>query len=149
MPLRISVLNGPNLGRLGRRETALYGSTTAAQLAGLCREWGADLGCDVRFAQTDGEGELVRLIHAAADETDGAVLNAGAYTHTSVALRDALLAVTIPVVELHITSPASREPLRRRNLLSDVVTASVHGFGIEGYRLALAGLVHLLERPDS
>ena len=146
MPPRITVLNGPNLGRLGQREPEIYGDTTAAQLGGLCRDWGADLGCKVEYRQTDGEGELIGLIHTAGDEADGLVLNAGAYTHTSVAIRDAVQAVAIPVVELHISNPAAREPLRRTNLLTDVVTASLQGFGVEGYRLALAGLLALLGR---
>ena len=146
MPPRITVLNGPNLGRLGQREPVIYGDTTSAQLAGLCRDWGADLGCKVEYQQTDGEGELIGLIHTAGDEADGLVLNAGAYTHTSVAIRDAVQAVAIPVVEVHITNPAAREPLRRANLLTDVVAASLQGFGVEGYRLALAGLLALLGR---
>jgi 3-dehydroquinate dehydratase-2 len=147
MSPRVFVVGGPNLGRLGTREPEIYGSTTWAELAELCAGWAAASGLELEFLQTDGEGELVRMIHRAADEGVGLVLNAAAYTHTSVAVRDAVAAVAIPVVELHLSNPARREPFRRRNLLADVVTASVCGFGVEGYRLALSGLAALLARP--
>ena len=146
MTPRVFVLGGPNLGRLGRREPEVYGTTTWAELAELCAGWAAGLGLDLEFLQTDSEGELVGLIHRAADEGSGLVLNAAAYTHTSVAVRDAVAAAGIPVVELHLTNPAAREPFRRNNLLADVVTAGVCGFGVEGYRLALQGLAALLRR---
>ena len=141
---KIAVLNGPNLGRLGKREPALYGTLDHRQLADDCRAWGAENGHEVRVEQTDGEGDLVRLIHAAGDECAGIVLNAAAYTHTSVAVRDAILAVAVPVVEVHLSNPAARESFRRRNLLGDVVAGTVQGFGAPGYRLALAGLASLL-----
>lgn len=137
---RVHVLNGPNLSRLGRREPEIYGTTTLAELEALCRAWAAGLGLDLDFAQCEGEGELVALIHRAGDQADGAVLNAAAYTHTSVAVRDAVSSVAIPVVEVHLSNPASREPFRRQNLLEDVVCAGIRGFGVEGYRLALEGL---------
>jgi 3-dehydroquinate dehydratase-2 len=143
----VFVVGGPNLGRLGTREPEVYGRTTWPELATLCREWAAAAGLELEFLQTDGEGELVGMIHRAADEGAGLVLNAAAYTHTSVAVRDAVAAAGIPVVEVHISNPARREPFRRRNLLSDVVTASVCGFGVDGYRLALDGLAALLARP--
>ncbi len=94
--------------------------------------------------QCDGEGELVRAVHEAADTCRGVVINPAAYTHTSVALRDALLAAGVPVVEVHLTQPAAREPPRRRNLVHDVVDATVSGFGLHGYALALEGLARLL-----
>jgi len=144
---RVFVLGGPNLGRLGRREPQIYGSTTWEELGRMCAGWAGELGLDLTFLQTDGEGELVALIHRAADEADALVLNAAAYTHTSVAVRDAVAAAGIPVVELHLSNPAAREPLRRTNLLADVVTAAVCGFGVAGYRLALEGAAALLERP--
>lgn len=146
MKPRVFVLGGPNLGRLGRREPAIYGSTTWAELGSLCAGWADELGLDLEFLQADGEGELVGLIHRAGDEGRLLVLNAAAYTHTSVAVRDAVAALAIPVVELHISNPAAREPFRRTNLLADVVTASVCGFGITGYRLALQGAAALLDR---
>lgn len=146
MKPRVFVLGGPNLGRLGRREPEIYGSTSWQELGRLCAGWAADLGLDLEFLQTDGEGELVGLVHRAGDQGQALVLNAAAYTHTSVAVRDAVAAVGIPVVELHISNPSAREPFRRTNLLADVVTASVCGFGIEGYRLALQGVAALLKR---
>lgn len=146
MSLRVHILNGPNLSRLGRREPQVYGTTTLAGLAELCAGWARDLGCDLVFDQCEGEGQLVTWIHRAGDQADGLVLNAGAYTHTSVAVRDAVLSIPIPVVEVHLSNPAAREPFRRRNLLEDVVYAGVRGFGVEGYRLALEGLAARL-RP--
>ncbi len=146
MKPRVFVLGGPNLGRLGTREPEIYGTTTWAELEALCAGWADELGLDLVFLQTDGEGDLVGLIHRACDEGAGLVLNAAAYTHTSVAVRDAVAAAPIPVVELHISNPAAREPLRRTNLLSDVVAAGVCGFGVQGYRLALQGLASLLGR---
>lgn len=145
---KVVILGGPNLGRLGLRQPEIYGRTTWEQLRGLCGGWAAELGLDLDFRQTDSEGELVGMIHAAADGADGLILNAAAYTHTSVAVRDAVAGLAIPVVELHLTNPAAREPFRRHNLLSDVVRAGVFGFGPAGYRLALAGLASLLAAPD-
>jgi 3-dehydroquinate dehydratase-2 len=137
---RVHILNGPNLSRLGRREPEIYGKTTLAELEALCRGWAAGLELDLEFGQCEGEGELVALIHRAGDQAAGLVLNAAAYTHTSVAVRDAVALIGIPVVEVHLSNPAAREPFRRRNLLEDVVYAGVRGFGIDGYRLALEGL---------
>ncbi|MCP4571998.1 MAG: type II 3-dehydroquinate dehydratase [bacterium] len=136
----IQILDGPNLGRLGKREPALYGTTTWDELAAACRAWAQAAGCRCECRQTDAEGELVGLIHAASDGADGLVLNAAAYTHTSVAVRDAVAAAGIPVVEVHLTNPAAREDFRRTNLLEDVVTARVAGFGTDSYRLAITGL---------
>jgi 3-dehydroquinate dehydratase-2 len=140
----VFLLGGPNLGRLGRREPVIYGTTTWAELECLCRTEAAALGLDLEFLQTDGEGELVGLIHRAQDQGRGLILNAAAYTHTSVAVRDAVAALSIPVIELHLSNPASREPFRRTNLLQDVVTAGVQGFGVQGYLLALRGMKTLL-----
>lgn len=142
---KVAVLNGPNLGRLGRRETAHYPALDLASLDALCRERGAALGLSVDCAQTDGEGELVALIHRYGDAAEGIVLNAAAYTHTSVAVRDAVLCCGVPVVEVHLSNPDAREDFRRRNLLRDIVVASVVGFGAAGYGLALEGLAALLD----
>ncbi len=144
MSRRVFILGGPNLGRLGTREPEIYGTTTWAELGALCAGWAAPLDLAPEFLQADGEGELIGLIHRAGDQGQGLILNAAAYTHTSVAVRDAVSAVRIPVVELHISNPDRREPFRRVNLLADVVTARICGFGIEGYRLALEGLAALL-----
>jgi 3-dehydroquinate dehydratase-2 len=144
---RIAVLNGPNLDRLGEREPALYGSLTWQELGARLAIWAGEFGVELDVRQVDGEGELVALVHDAGRRCAGIVLNAAAYTHTSVALRDAVLCLKVPIVEVHLTNPARREEFRRRSLLADVVTAGVHGFGADGYRLALTGLVSLLAPP--
>ena len=141
---RVVVVGGPNLGLLGRRQPEIYGDTTWSELESLCLGWAGELGLELEFLQSDLEGELVGMIHGAGDAADGLILNAAAYTHTSVAIRDAVAAVEIPVVELHLTNPDAREPFRRDNLLADVVTAGVRGFGIDGYRLALVGMTALI-----
>lgn len=142
----VFIVGGPNLGRLGRREPEIYGDLTWEELGRKCKQWGRDLALDVEFLQSDHEGDLVQMIHRATDEGRGLILNAAAYTHTSVAVRDAVAACDVPVIELHLTNPAAREEFRRNNLLCDVVTATVNGFGVDGYRLALTGLKGLLDR---
>lgn len=143
MGLSVVILGGPNLGRLGEREPEKYGTTSWAELEEACRGWAADLGCRIEFLQTDSEGELVGWIGSHGRRADALVLNAAAYTHTSVAVRDAVAACPVPVVELHLTNPDAREEFRRTNLLADVVAAGVRGFGVEGYRLALDGALRL------
>ena len=145
MTMRVVVIGGPNLGRLGRRQPEIYGETTWSELESLCLGWADECGLELDFLQSDLEGELVRMIHHADDTADGVILNAAAYTHTSVAIRDAVTAVDVPVVEIHLTNPDAREPFRRNNLLTDVVVAGIRGFGIEGYRLAMVGLAALLK----
>ena len=125
MTFRLEVLNGPNLGLLGAREPELYGTTTLAQLADQCQRWAEEHGHELLFRQTDDEGELVAFLIKAAEKCHGVVLNAGAYSHTSVAVRDAVAGLAIPVVELHLTNPTQREDFRRRNLITDVVVATV------------------------
>ena len=148
MTHKVVMIGGPNLGRLGSRQPEIYGDTTWGQLEALCLGWAAELDFDLEFEQSDMEGDIVGMIHRAGDSADGIVINAAAYTHTSVAIRDALAAVDIPVLELHLTNPDAREPFRRTNLLADVVTAGIRGFGIEGYHLALLGMAALLaDRP--
>jgi len=145
----IHVLGGPNLGRLGTRKPEIYGLTTWEQLQGMCAEWAAQLGLALVFDQTDSEGDLVQMIHRAGDNAAGLILNAAAYTHTSVAVRDAVEAITIPVIELHLSNPDARESFRRQNLLADVVTAGIRGFGVQGYRMALEGMVGVLSVDKS
>jgi len=141
---KVVMIGGPNLGRLGSRQPDIYGDTTWEKLEALCRDWAQEISLELDFLQSDMEGEIVGMIHLAGDSSDGIIINAAAYTHTSVAIRDALAAVDIPVVELHLTNPDAREPFRRNNLLADVVTAGIRGFGIEGYRMALSGMARLL-----
>jgi 3-dehydroquinate dehydratase-2 len=132
------VLNGPNLGRLGKREPAIYGTTSYDELVALCVTGGRELGLEVVVRQTDHEGELLGWLHAAADTQTPVVLNAGALTHTSVALHDACAARTAPLIEVHISNIHAREPFRHHSYVSAVATGSIVGLGVEGYVLALS-----------
>ncbi len=143
--MRIHCFHGPNLDLLGRREPERYGRLTLAEIDQRLAARAAELGVEVVCSQHNGEGALVEAIHAAAG-ADGALVNAAAYTHTSVAVRDALLAVGLPFVEVHISNVFAREPFRHRSLLSDVAVGVVTGLGAHGYLLALEGLVHHLRR---
>ena len=134
---RVLVINGPNLGRLGSREPDVYGSTTYAELVNLCREVAADLGLDADVRQTDDEAELIGWLHEAADGGVPVVLNPGAFTHYSYALRDAAAQRTAPLVEVHISNPAAREEFRHTSVVAAVATGTVAGFGLDSYRLAL------------
>ncbi|GAB2967013.1 type II 3-dehydroquinate dehydratase [Amycolatopsis acidiphila] len=138
--MKVFVLNGPNLGRLGKREPAVYGSTTHADLAELCVKTGGELGLDVEVRQTDHEGEMVGWLHEAADAGFPVVLNAGAWTHYSIAVRDAAAQLTAPLIELHISNVHKREEFRHHSVLSDIATAVVAGLGVPGYPLALRWL---------
>ena len=133
----VLVLNGPNLGRLGVREPEIYGQTTHDELAAMCAEWGANLGLDIEVRQTDSESELVGWLHEAADARMPVVLNAGAFTHYSYALRDALAQVDATTVEVHLSNPAARDTFRHNSVIASVVTGSISGFGVQSYRLAL------------
>lgn len=144
--MKIAILNGPNLNLLGRREPHLYGRETLADVEARCAAVAADLGVEVVCAQRNGEGELVDLVHALGAECDGAVVNAGAYTHTSLALRDALVGVALPFVEVHVTNVHAREPERHHSMLAAAAVGSVIGLGTLGYELALRGLVATLRR---
>ena len=137
---RALVLNGPNLGRLGARETEVYGSTTYPELAALCVRGGAELGLSVQVRQTDSEAELIGWLHEAADAGVPVVLNAGALTHTSIALRDACAARTAPLVEVHISNVHAREEFRHYSYISAVASGVIVGLGVEGYVLALSWL---------
>jgi len=143
---KIIVLNGPNLNLLGQREPAVYGSATLADVETLCRENGARLGVDVECLQSNHEGVLIDAIHAAgrgvkAGEVLGVVFNPGAYTHTSVALHDAIKGAEVPVIEIHISNVHAREAFRHHSYISPAAAGIVVGFGIDGYRLAIEGLV--------
>ncbi|GAA5166738.1 MULTISPECIES: type II 3-dehydroquinate dehydratase [Amycolatopsis] len=138
--MKVFVLNGPNLGRLGKREPSVYGSTTHADLAELCVKTGGELGLDVEVRQTDHEGEMVGWLHEAADGGFPVVLNAGAWTHYSIAVRDAAAQLTAPLIELHISNVHKREEFRHHSVLSDIATAVIAGLGVPGYPLALRWL---------
>lgn len=138
------MLHGPNLNMLGKRELAIYGRQTLDGIVSAARALAAELGVEIASCQSNGEGELVTRIQQAADQFDGIVLNAGAYTHTSIAIRDALLASALPVVEVHLSNVHKREQFRHHSMLADVVEGQVIGFGAESYLLGLRAVVSVL-----
>lgn len=139
--MRILVLHGPNLNLLGTREPETYGRATLPEIDDRLRRLAAELGATCDTLQSNHEGVLIDHIHAARGRYDGILINAAGLTHTSVALRDALLAVAIPFVEVHVSNVHAREAFRHRSLLSDVAAGVVFGFGPRGYELGLRGLV--------
>jgi 3-dehydroquinate dehydratase-2 len=140
MAKRIHILNGPNLNMLGTREPETYGSMTLKQIADACGEHARRLGIDLEFHQTNSEGKLVDLIQAARGHADGVILNPGAYSHTSIAIRDAISAIGVPVVEVHLTNVFARESFRHHSHVSPVAFGVICGFGATGYILALNAL---------
>ena len=136
--MKVLVLNGPNLGRLGRRQPEIYGSATYADLVALCDEWGRGLGLEVDVRQTNHEGELLDWLNTAADEQTPVVLNAGAWTHYSLALYDACAQLSAPLVEVHLSDPAQRpEEFRHHSVITAFAAKEIVGQGIDGYRQAL------------
>jgi 3-dehydroquinate dehydratase-2 len=136
--MTVLVLNGPNLGRLGRRQPEIYGSTTYDELVGLCRGWGAELGLDVDVRQTNHEGDLLDWLNNAADDGSPVILNAAAWTHYSYALFDACAQLTAPLVEVHISDPVQRpEVFRHTSVVTPHAATVISGRGIDGYREAL------------
>lgn len=146
--MRIAVLNGPNLNLLGTREPALYGHQTLADIEARLHVVARELRVDLEFAQQNGEGALIDYVQSLRQRVDGAVVNAGAYSHTSLALRDAFAAVDVPFVEVHVTNVFAREPERRHSMLAPAAVGVVCGFGAYGYELALRGLVRRLAPGD-
>lgn len=140
----ILVLNGPNLNMLGTREPAQYGHETLADLAQGCADTAHAHGLEIEFRQTNHEGELIDWIHAARGRCAGIVINPGAWTHTSVAIRDALAAVELPVIEVHLSNVHKREEFRHHSFVSGIAVGVLAGFGSNGYRLALDHFAHLL-----
>ncbi|TVS82986.1 type II 3-dehydroquinate dehydratase [Mycobacterium helveticum] len=140
-PVIVNVLNGPNLGRLGRREPGVYGHTTHDELAALVEREAAGLGLTAVVRQSDSEAQLLEWIHAAADAGEPVILNAGGLTHTSVALRDACAELRAPLIEVHISNVHAREEFRRHSYISPVATGVIVGLGVQGYLLALRYLV--------
>jgi 3-dehydroquinate dehydratase (EC 4.2.1.10) len=140
----VLVLNGPNLDRLGRREPAIYGRQTLDEIAAALIARGEELGLAVECRQSAHEGHLVSWLHEAEDRGALAVLlNAGAYSHTSIAIRDAIRAISVPVIEVHLSNPQAREPFRRRSHVAPVALGTVSGFGARSYLLALDAAAHL------
>ena len=143
--MRIAVIDGPNLNLLGTREPELYGTETLEDIARRLETVGKELRVTLEFSQHNGEGELVERVHALRGKVQGALVNAGAYSHSSLALRDALVGVALPFVEVHLTNVYARERERRRSMLASAALGVVCGFGSRSYELALRGLVGRLE----
>ena len=147
--MRIAVLNGPNLNLLGLREPELYGTTTLAQVENQLSSVARDLGVSIECSQVNGEGAMIDIIHGLRGRVEGAVVNFGAYSHTSLALRDALVGVSIPYVEVHVTNVYAREAERHHSMIASAAVGVVVGLGTHGYELALRGLVGKLAAAGS
>ncbi|MCT4371756.1 type II 3-dehydroquinate dehydratase [Yangia mangrovi] len=140
------ILNGPNLNLLGLRQPEVYGRTTIADVEAMCRAHAEDLGVALDFSQSNHEGALIDAIHAARGTKDGIILNAGAYTHTSVALMDAISSAEVPTIELHLSNVHAREEFRHVSYIAKVALGVICGFGPRGYTLAMDAMVSHLER---
>lgn len=136
----VLVLNGPNLNRLGTREPDVYGHASYADLVALCESTGTELGLSVEVRQTNDEGQLIEWLHEATDSSTPVVLNPGAFTHYSYAVRDACASLTATLIEVHISNPAAREEFRHTSVISGVATGTIAGFGLSSYVLALRAL---------
>ncbi len=141
---RVTVLNGPNLNLLGQREPALYGAKSLADIEAELRGRAREINVELTFIQSNHEGELVDAVQRLGATADGAIVNLGAYTHTSIAIRDAFLAVPIPFVEVHLSNLFKREPARHHSVTADLATGLITGFGARGYLMALDALVAAL-----
>jgi 3-dehydroquinate dehydratase-2 len=143
---KIIIINGPNINLLGEREQSQYGSTTFKELEENCIKKSNEIGIELKFTQSNIEGELVNLIQSARNEYDGMIINAAGFTHTSVAIRDALDLFKKPIIELHISNIYKREEFRQKSLISDIVTGGIFGLGTEGYILAIISLQKILQK---
>lgn len=146
--VRVLVLHGPNLNLLGAREPGIYGSVTLAEIDSMLEEEGRQLQADVKAMQSNHEGMLVDAIQAAKVEYQGILINAGAYTHTSVALRDAIAAVKLPTVEVHLSNIYQRESFRHHSYIAAVAIGQISGFGAQSYRLGLHALIHYIRHSN-
>jgi len=146
--MRILIINGVNMNMLGIREPDKYGSTTLKDLEKDLYSFSFELGVDIETYQSNHEGEIVEKIHSALNNFDGIIINPGAYTHTSVAIRDAISAVSIPTVEIHITNIHAREDFRHESLIAPVCLAQISGFGLDSYKLGLRGLADFLKNKE-
>lgn len=145
---KILVLHGPNLSLLGQREPEVYGELTLEEIDSRLKESGKKLGLEVRAYQSNGEGALIDALHEAREWASGIVFNPGGYTHTSVALRDAVVAIELPVIEVHLSHVDAREDFRRRSLIAPVCVGKISGFGWRSYLLALTEMAQRLEDDD-
>ena len=146
MTNKIIIINGPNLNLLGEREQSQYGSYTFENLKEICIKKSQELGLNLEFSQSNIEGELINLIQNSRKNFDGIIINAAAFTHTSVAIRDALSIFKKPIIELHISNIYKREEFRHKSLISDVVTGGIFGLGVDGYILALISMQKLIKK---
>ncbi len=145
---KIIIINGPNLNLLGEREQSQYGSTTFDELKNKCLKKSKEIGINVEFFQSNLEGELVNLIQDSREKYDGMIINAAGFTHTSVAIRDALDLFKKPIIELHISNIYKREEFRHKSLISDIVTGGIFGLGVEGYILAIISIEKILKNEN-
>ena len=148
MTNKIIIINGPNLNLLGEREQSQYGSHTFEDLKDICVKKSEELGLNLEFSQSNVEGELVNLIQYSRKNFDGIIINAAAFTHTSVAIRDALSVFKKPIIELHISNIYKREEFRHKSLISDVVNGGIFGLGTDGYILAIISMQKLLQNEN-
>ena len=146
MNYKVNIINGPNLNLLGEREQSQYGSHTFEELKEICIKKSKELGLSLEFEQSNIEGELVNFIQNSRKKFDGIIINAAAFTHTSVAIRDALSVFKKPIIELHISNIYKREEFRHKSLISDVVTGGIFGLGVYGYILAIISMQKLLKK---
>ena len=145
---KIIIVNGPNLNLLGEREQSQYGSTTFDELKDKCLKKSNEIGINLEFAQSNIEGELINLIQNSRDKYDGMIINAAGFTHTSVAIRDALDLFKKPIIELHISNIYKREEFRQKSLISDIATGGIFGLGVEGYILAIISIEKILKNEN-
>ena len=148
MTNKIIIINGPNLNLLGEREQSQYGSDTFEQLKEKCLKKSKEIGLEVNFTQSNLEGEIVNIIQKARNEYKGMIINAAGFTHTSVAIRDALSLFKKPIIELHISNIYKREEFRHKSLISDIATGGIFGLGTEGYILAIISIQKIIENEN-
>ena len=148
MTNKIIIINGPNLNLLGEREQSQYGSDTFEQLKEKCLKKSKEIGLEVNFTQSNLEGEIVNIIQEARNEYKGMIINAAGFTHTSVAIRDALSLFKKPIIELHISNIYKREEFRHKSLISDIATGGIFGLGTEGYILAIISIEKIIENEN-
>ncbi len=149
MTKTIHILNGPNLNLLGSREPDIYGTMTLAQIEADCRKLTDAAGINLIFRQTNEEGELVNWVQEAAQMASALIINAAAYTHTSVAVFDALKLLDIPIIEVHLSNPSAREPFRQQNFISPAATSGIFGFGAMGYNMAIKAVINLTNNRNN
>ena len=148
MKHKITIINGPNLNLLGEREKEKYGNATLKQIEQNCKKFGKKKNIQIAFKQSNIEGKIIDYIQESRKKVDGLIINAAGYTHTSVAIRDALMILKIPIIELHITNIYNREKFRHKSLLSKAARSVICGFGTKGYALALKGLKEIIKNEN-